>query len=120
MDLAATFIDYAGGEKPHGMTSKSLKPFLEGQNDYSYREYVSSGLQARPWGEKQDKKGGYNWRMVIDSASSMKFICCKVKCFGPPSTAGQVDGTGYQQLLYDTVRDPFDMTPVQDQYPDMV
>jgi arylsulfatase len=43
LDLTATFLDYAGIEKPAGMDSRSMRPFLTGQKP-SGREHVFSGL----------------------------------------------------------------------------
>jgi choline-sulfatase len=51
MDLAATFLDYGGVEKPAEMDSRSLRPVLEGKTDH-HRDYVLSGLHA--------------WRMAWD------------------------------------------------------
>ncbi len=46
LDLAATFLDYAGLATPADMDSRSLRPLLEGRTD-SHREVVLSGL--RDW-----------------------------------------------------------------------
>ena len=46
LDLAATFLDYAGLDAPADMDSRSLRPLLEGRTD-SHREVVLSGL--RDW-----------------------------------------------------------------------
>lgn len=51
MDLAATYLDYAGIKRRPDMDSRSLRPLLEGKAR-SHREYVLSGLNA--------------WRMVWD------------------------------------------------------
>ena len=46
MDLAATFLDYAGVAAPSGMDSRSLRPVLEGQAG-DHREFLLSGMD--PW-----------------------------------------------------------------------
>ena len=46
MDLAATFLDYAGINVPESMDSKSLRPVLDGSTE-SHREFLLSGLD--PW-----------------------------------------------------------------------
>ena len=51
MDLAATFLDYAGARRPADMDSLSLRPVLEGKTN-AHREAVMSGLGR--------------WRMVFD------------------------------------------------------
>jgi arylsulfatase A-like enzyme len=57
MDLAATFLDYAGVPRPGDMDSLSLRPMLEGKTR-THRAFVSSGLGL--------------WRMVFDGR--YKFI----------------------------------------------
>jgi len=51
MDLAATFLDYAGLPRPAAMDSRSLRPMLEGRSR-SHRDHVFSGLG--------------DWRVVFD------------------------------------------------------
>jgi len=51
MDLAATFLDYAGLEIPKDMDSRSMRGFLEGKGD-KHRELVYSGI--------------FGWRAVFD------------------------------------------------------
>ena len=51
LDLAATFLDYAGLPTPADMDSRSLRPLLEGRTD-SHREAVLSGLR--------------DWRLAFD------------------------------------------------------
>lgn len=51
MDLAATFLGYAGVPRPADMDSLSLKPLLCGKKN-THREYVLSGLER--------------WRLVFD------------------------------------------------------
>lgn len=141
MDLAATFLDYAGVAKAPGMTSTSLRPLLEGdQSALSAppRGFVSSGLQSSNFGSAQEEvvsdyeravavgvplpnvapetdvesgKGGYNWRLVVkamNETTTLKFVCCKGKCNGSPSTVPKPKN-GWTKLLYNTGTDPFDM-----------
>lgn len=43
IDLAATFVDFAGGQaRPHILEGRSLMPFLCGERPESWREYVVS------------------------------------------------------------------------------
>jgi arylsulfatase A-like enzyme len=45
IDLAATFVDYAGGKVPeHILEGKSLRPFLEGNKPEEWRDYVISEM----------------------------------------------------------------------------
>jgi arylsulfatase A-like enzyme len=51
LDLAATFLDYAGLPVPDDMDSRSLRPLLEGRTD-RHRDVVTSGLR--------------DWRLAFD------------------------------------------------------
>jgi len=99
MDMAGTFMDYAGAKPAPGMTTRSLRPLLEGQpaSTTNYRTFVSSGLS--------------NFRMVVREMNSttFKYICCQGECPNPPSTAPNVSATGWMQMLIDVVADPYDM-----------
>jgi hypothetical protein len=101
MDLAATFLDFGHAEKPKTMSSVSLRPLMQkeiiSQQEYN-RPYVSSGLD--------------NWRMVVESDTNLKFICCKGTCPGAPKNVPDVDTNGWQQVLYNVSSDPFDMNPL--------
>jgi arylsulfatase len=44
MDLAATFLDYGGVQRPRDMDSLSLRPLLEGRTHH-HRDWASSGLE---------------------------------------------------------------------------
>merc|ERR1711990_787151 len=50
--------------------------------------------------------------MVVENSTNLKFICCKGKCPGAPKNAPSVDKKGWQQILYKTSSDPFDMSPL--------
>ena len=84
-----------------GMTSTSLRHLLEAGEGGRYRTHVASGLS--------------NWRMVVERDTNNKFICCKGKCPGAPHNAPAVNRKGWQQILYQTTADPFDMHPIADQ-----
>jgi len=106
LDLAGTFIDYAGGQVAGTMTTKSLRPILQG-DEKQVRPFISSGL-----GE---------WRMVVQQHGDawLKFICCKKKCPNSPSNVPGPKG-GWTQLLYDIDADQFDMNDVSAKYPEAV
>lgn len=129
MDMAGTFMDYAGAtpapgtvltsalqmRRSHlplapGMTTHSLRPFLEGKDTTgsSYRKFVSSGLD--------------NFRMVVQNinGSSYKYICCNGKCPNPPSTAPNVSASGFMQMLIDVNADPYDMHDLVPTHPEIV
>eukprot|EP00117_Sycon_ciliatum_P028913 scpid58470/ scgid23137/ Arylsulfatase; Cys-type sulfatase len=75
MDMAATFLDYAGTEPDTGMTTTTLRPILEGKA-MSNREFVSSGLGK--------------WRAVVqyvNNSEIYKLICCNGTCAGQPRNA---------------------------------
>jgi arylsulfatase A-like enzyme len=91
LDLAATFLDYAGVQRPADMDSRSLRPYLEGTGDLP-RTYVTSALG--------------NWRLVFDG---------KYKLIAGEGKAGK---DGY--LLYDLQEDPAESTDLSDKKPDVV
>ena len=100
LDMSGTFLDYAGVKLAENMTTVSLRPMLEGKTDY--KDVISSGLD--------------NWRMVVkeDTADdgvtkgSFKYICCKEKCPGLPST-GPSPVNGWTEMLINVSEDLFDM-----------
>merc|ERR1712039_1167794 len=106
LDLAGTFMDYAGAELAPGMTTRSLRTVFEGKQN-SVRPFIASGLD--------------NWRMAVQQHEGMwfKFICCYGKCKGAPSTVPGVVN-GWTQALYDFESDRFEMEDVSAQYPDVV
>eukprot|EP00931_Biecheleriopsis_adriatica_P020361 TRINITY_DN13632_c0_g1_i2.p1 TRINITY_DN13632_c0_g1~~TRINITY_DN13632_c0_g1_i2.p1 ORF type:complete len:607 (+),score=89.11 TRINITY_DN13632_c0_g1_i2:161-1981(+) len=106
LDLAATFIDYAGGELAESMTTRSLRPVLEGRAD-TVRPFVSSGLG--------------NWRMAVQNIDGIrfKFVCGKGAIKYAPSTVpAPVDG--WTQLLYNIDQDHFDMHDLSSAHPKVV
>eukprot|EP00545_Synedropsis_sp_CCMP1620_P000381 CAMPEP_0119005746 /NCGR_PEP_ID=MMETSP1176-20130426/1905_1 /TAXON_ID=265551 /ORGANISM="Synedropsis recta cf, Strain CCMP1620" /LENGTH=554 /DNA_ID=CAMNT_0006957587 /DNA_START=55 /DNA_END=1719 /DNA_ORIENTATION=- len=105
LDLAGTFMDFAGAKPNDDMTTKSLKPFMT-EGTTPPREFVSSGL--------------FKWRLVVQVVDdvSYKLICCKGDCGQSPTTVPPPIG-GWQLLLYDTQADRFDMSPIEDK-PDVV
>lgn len=129
MDLAGTFLDFAGVSPHPGMTSVSLRQFLTNRDDVpnalTYRPTVSSGLQllsednyftrsellgrARQAIEKPHPE--FSWRMAVEVETGFKFICCKGTCPGAPSTVVP-SSNEYMELLYDVTADPFDMQPL--------
>ena len=108
LDLAATFIDYAGAELGTNMTSTSLRPILQGSAT-TVRPFVSSGLDS--------------WRLSVQQHNGTwyKFVCCKGKCPNAPHNVPKpVDG--WTQLLYRVGEggDQFDMNNVAPQQPGVV
>jgi arylsulfatase A-like enzyme len=94
MDLAATFLDYAGVSRPVDMDSLTLRPVLEGKTA-THREVVSSGLGA--------------WRMVFDGRYKL------VRGFNPQRKniwASGSNGRNFEKpataplLLFDLEADP--------------
>jgi arylsulfatase A-like enzyme len=139
MDLASTFLDFAGVSPHPGMTSVSLRKFLTDTdavpNASTYRSTVSSGLQdsfdANFRSEMPEVTGtngretmekssaSYSWRMLVEVETGLKFICCKGQCPGAPSTV-PTPNAEYMELLYNVTADPFDMHPLSgtDEYAD--
>jgi arylsulfatase A-like enzyme len=106
LDLAGTFMDFAGTTANEDMTTQSLRPILTGGQPT--RDYVSSGF---------DK-----WRVVVQQVEnvSYKLVCCEGPCDEPTaSTSTTVEDKGWNTLLYDTQADRFDMNPINDK-PDVV
>lgn len=106
LDLAGTFMDYAGAEPAVGMTTTSLRTVFEGKKE-SVRPFLASGLD--------------NWRMAVEEINGTwyKFICCYGKCPGSPSTVPEtVDG--WTQALYNINKDRFDMEDLGKRHPDIV
>jgi len=106
LDLAGTFMDYAGAEPAAGMTTTSLREVFEGTKN-TVRPFVASGLE--------------NWRMAVEEIDGTwyKFICCRGLCGGSPSTIPE-EVDGWTQALYDVNQDRFDMNDLSEQHPDVV
>lgn len=101
IDLAATFLDFAGvGGDVRFASSASLRPLMmtSAASPTYNKTHVLSGLE--------------NWRMVVENGTGYKFVCCEGTCPGAPKNAPSVDAAGWQQILYDTVRDPYDERPI--------
>ncbi len=86
MDLAATFLDYAGVRRPEDMDSRSLRPVLEGKTEH-HRRWVQSGLGS--------------WRMVWDGRYKL------ITGFDPSSKKGERE-KAVGPLLFDLQEDPLE------------
>lgn len=101
MDLAATFLDFGGAERPADMDSRSLRPLLEGKTNH-HRDWAQSGLGR--------------WRLAYNGR--YKFI----DGFG--SFSGHHHGMPYDPaadnlppLLFDLQKDPGENHPLVGQPP---
>jgi len=105
MDLAATFLDYAGVARPNDMDSLSLRPLLEGKKD-THRQYVLSGLTG--------------WRLVFDGRYKL------IRGLKPSGAEAERSGakmgkTGRGKrgnislLLFDLKNDPLENVNIADQ-----
>ena len=81
MDLAATYLDYAGVTRPKEMDSRSFRPVLEGKTN-KHRDYLLSGLGP--------------WRMVNDGRYKL------VRGFSMEKSGGETE------LLFDMKNDPLE------------
>jgi arylsulfatase len=99
IDLAATYLDYAGVAKPKEMDSRSLRSLLEGKAR-SHREYVLSGLGA--------------WRMVSDERYKL------IHGFGPEGKQKAAKKAGAAPLLYDMQADPLENVNIAGRTPAVV
>lgn len=97
MDLAATFLDYAGLARPADMDSRSLRPLLEGRTR-SHRQHVLSGLG--------------DWRVVFDGRYKL------IRGFDPQRPK-QPSGAA-PPLLFDLASDPLENTNLAAKAPDQV
>ena len=108
LDLAATFLDYAGAQLGANMTSTSLRPVLAGAKT-SVRPFVASGLD--------------NWRLAVQQHNGLwyKFVCCYGACPSAPHNV-KPPTKGWSQLLYRVGEggDQFDMHDLSSQHPDIV
>ena len=111
LDMGGTFIDYAGATPAPGMTTRTLRPLLEGgianaSAAAAYRGFVSSGLgNFRLVVQQHAKVGG-----AVNEMTQYKYICCQGPCPNAPSTAPQPMGPhDFVEMLIDPVADPYDM-----------
>ena len=115
MDLAGTFLDYAGAAPAPGMTTRSLRPLLESGGSaaalVAYRGHVSSGLaNFRLVVAQQLKVGSGADGTGTGETTQYKYICCKGPCPNAPSTAPQPVGKNdFVEMLIDPLADPYDM-----------
>jgi len=108
LDLAATFLDYAGVARPPDMDSRSLRGLLEGRTR-THREYALCGLGA--------------WRLVFDGRYKL------IRGFRPDAGAGagkakaaRAEGNRETppDILFDLTADPLEDTNVASRQPDVV
>jgi len=120
MDLAATWLDFAGVSgmgKMVDSTSRSLVPVLRGTVAQN-REFISSGLGMNSSGLPLNLT--WDWRMVVKravfsgagSATTLKYICCRGTCPGAPSNIPTIFSDHWQELLYDIDADWREMLPL--------
>ena len=97
LDLAATFLDYAGVPMPEGMDSKSMRPYLEARGDYP-RAHATCALDG--------------WSLVCDGR--YKLIT--------GSLAGKVQSKDKDKssVLYDLQNDPAETVDVSAANPEVV
>jgi len=111
LDLGGTWLDYAGvSNMAPGMTTASLRSILAQDMSLPRRQHVSSGY--------------LDWRTVIKemptspedpTITSYKLICAKSAkgMKGAPKTATPYPkGAPWHVMLYDTIRDPDDLEPL--------
>ena len=111
------------------MTAPSFRGLLEGADPQTRnRTTVLSGLQSYDFDAApapaadtaaDDEAVTFNFRLAVAEfdGTPYKFVCCKGRCPGAPSTVGKPGADGYTRLLYDTVGDPFDMHDVKAKLP---
>ena len=119
LDLGGTWLDYAGvSNMAPGMTTASLRSILAQDMSIPRRSHVSSGY--------------LEWRIVIKEmptspqdpiVTSYKLICVKSAkgMKGAPKTATTFPkGAQFHIMLYDTIRDPDDLEPLDQLRPDVI
>ncbi len=103
MDLAATFLDYAGIEVPSGMDSRSLRPVLEGMSE-DHREFLMSGMDP--------------WRCVTDGRLKLVRGYAGGKAQGGSGIPVYPEGdSAAAPLLFDIQEDPFENHNLADSAP---
>ena len=94
IDLAATFLDYAGIGTPETMDSRSLRAVLDGSSE-SHREFLLSGLDP--------------WRCITDGRLKLIRGYAGGRAMGgsglPSYPAADAEA---EPLLYDIQQDPFE------------
>ena len=135
IDIGATVLDFAGAAAHPGMTAQSFRGLLEGADPTRRnRTVVLSGLQSYDFGhapapagadadnEEDAAAAAFNFRVAVADFEGVpyKFVCCRGKCPGSPSTAPKPDTDGYTRLLYNTQADPFDMSDIKAMHPKKV
>ena len=98
MDLAATYLDYAGLPRPDDMDSRSFRQVLEGATD-KHRRQVLSGLGS--------------WRMVWDGRYKL------ITGFDP-DVRRQGDAKNKRTLLFDLHNDPLENNNLASREPELV
>ena len=103
IDLAGTFLDYAGIAAPDGMDSRSLRPVLDGSTE-SHREFLLSGLDP--------------WRCITDGRLKLT----RGYPGGPlPGGSGlpvyPMGDSAAEPLLHDIQEDPFENTNLAQRAP---
>lgn len=94
MDLAATFLDYAGIAVPGAMDSRSIRPVLEGSTA-THREFLISGMDP--------------WRCITDG--ELKLVRGYAGGRAPSGSGHPVYPQGEsasEPLLFDLHEDPFE------------
>ena len=106
LDLAATFLDYAGLSVPAEMDSRSLRPLLEGR-PYEGRSVVLSGLNK--------------WRMVFDGRYKLiRGFRPERKKKGTKKEEGDAQKRPSETLLFDLKEDPLENVNVAERFPEIV
>jgi arylsulfatase A-like enzyme len=106
LDLAATFVDYAGATVPPDWDSRSLRPVLEGRAE-RHREVVLSGLG--PWRVVWDGR----WKLIRRSAGAGAKAKAAAKASAKAAAEPPVE-------LYDLKADPHEQADVAAAHPDVV
>ncbi len=105
MDIAATFVDFAGLDAPAEMDSRSLKPLLAGATE-THRDVVLSGLDP--------------WRMIYDGRYKL------IRGFDPAVGAPNKNSPAYPAaaepppLLFDLTEDPLENSDLAAAAPEQV